>query len=276
VPESRAPGRTRLDLVGAAVVTAALVAIVLPLIEGRAHGWPVWTWVSLGVAPLLLADFALTQRRLATRGGSPLVHPGLFAQRAFRVGLVGVVAFQATMASFFLVLALYLQEARGLGALESGLVFSLLGAGYLATSLVAAKVTARLGRQALALGAALRVIGLLGLFAAAGAGSIAWLTLPLVVDGAGMGLVMGPLMSSVLANVEPRHAGAASGVLSTAQQVGNAIGIALIGIAFFGAIDAGHTITHAFRSGVLDLAVLSAVVAGLVQLLPKGRPVDAV
>jgi hypothetical protein len=63
---------------------------------------------------------------------------------------------------------------------------------------------------------------------------------------------------------------------TTQAQVGNAIGIALIGIAFFGAIDAGHTITQAFRSGVLDLAVLSAVVAGLVQLLPKGRPVDAV
>jgi EmrB/QacA subfamily drug resistance transporter len=274
VPESRAEGASRLDLVGAAVVTAALVAIVLPLIEGRARGWPAGTWVSLDVAPLLLADFALTQRRLAARGGSPLVHPALFRERAVWVGLVSVVGFQATMASFFLVLALYLQEARGLGALESGLVVSLVGAGYLATSLVAAKVTARLGRQALALGAGLPVVALIGLFLAVGAagahGSIAWLVLPLLVDGAGMGLVMGPLMSSVLVNVRREHAGAASGVLSTAQQVGNAVGIALIGITFFGAIDAGHTIADAFRSGVLDLAALSAVVIGLVQLLPRG------
>jgi hypothetical protein len=134
-------------------------------------------------------------------------------------------------------------------------------------------------RQALALGAGLRAVALIGLFVAVGEvgahGSIAWLVLPLLVDGAGMGLVTGPLMSTVLANVSPQHAGAASGVLSTAQQVGNAVGVAVIGIAFFGAIDAGHTIAHAFRSGLLDLAVLNVVLAGLVHLLPRGRAAQA-
>ena len=203
------------------------------------------------------------------------MHPALFRERAFSVGLASVVVFYAGVASFFLVLALYLQDERGLGALESGLVFSLLGAGFLATSLVASALAERLGRDVLALGAALRGAALVGLWLAVGKvgshGSIAWLALPLLLDGAGMGLVMGPMVSTVLAGVSPQHAGAASGVLATAQQMGNALGIAVIGVVFFGATDAGHSIAHAFRVGLLDLAALSAAVAFLVQLLPRGR-----
>jgi EmrB/QacA subfamily drug resistance transporter len=279
VPESRAESSSRLDLFGAAVVTAALVAIVLPLIQGREQGWPAWTWISLAVAPVLLADFALTQRKLAGRGGSPLVHPGLFAERSFGVGLAGVVLFQATMASFFLVLALYLQDGRGLSPVQAGLLFTLIGAGYMGTSIVASKATERLGRQALALGAGLRVIGLLGMWAAVGevgsGGSVAWLVVPMLIDGAGMGFLTGPLMTIVLANVPAEYAGAASGVLSTAQQVGNAIGVAVIGVFFFGAIDGGHSIIDAFRGSLIDLAVASALLGLLVQLLPGRRSAPA-
>jgi MFS family permease len=102
-------------------------------------------------------------------------------------------------------------------------------------------------------------------------GSIAWLIPPFLVDGAGMGLVMGPLVSTVLQNVPSEHAGAASGVLSAAQQVGNAVGVAAIGVFFFGALDAGQTVQHAFRGGLVDLALLSLVVAALVQLLPQAK-----
>jgi predicted MFS family arabinose efflux permease len=83
-----------------------------------------------------------------------------------------------------------------------------------------------------------------------------------------MGLVMGPVMSTVLEKVSPEHAGAASGVLSTAQQVGNAVGVAAIGVVYFGSLDSGHSIPHAFQLGLVGLAGLSLVVAGVVQLLP--------
>ena len=65
--ESTAPG---LDLLGTALATAALTALVLPLLEGRQHGWSTWTWLSLAAAPVLLAGFVVHQRRLARRGGS--------------------------------------------------------------------------------------------------------------------------------------------------------------------------------------------------------------
>lgn len=75
VPESRADGAPRLDVAGTALVTAGLTAVMLPLIEGRQHGWPAWTWLSLGAAPVLLAAFAAHQRRLARHGGAPLLRP---------------------------------------------------------------------------------------------------------------------------------------------------------------------------------------------------------
>ena len=105
VPESRAERASRLDLTGTVLVTSGLVAVVLPLVEGRQHGWPEWTWVSLALAPVLLIAFATYQRRLSRRGRDPLLEPALFARRAFTAGLVTQLAFWCGQASFFLVLA---------------------------------------------------------------------------------------------------------------------------------------------------------------------------
>jgi EmrB/QacA subfamily drug resistance transporter len=275
VPESRG-GDSCLDLVGADLVTLGLIAILVPLIEGRDHGWPAWTWMSFAAGALLLGTFALYQRRVVARGGSPLVHPELFAERAFTAGLATVVVFYATVASFFLVLALELQEGRGLDALDSGLVFAFEGLGFLVTTMTAGALVARFGRQVLAVGALVRAAALVGLYFAAGHvgahGSVAWLAGALVVDGAGMGLVMGPIITMIVTNVAPKHAGAASGVLSSVQQVGIALGVALIGVVFFGALDAGHAVVDAFRQSVLWLAAGSVVVAVLIQALPgRGR-----
>lgn len=278
IQESRAEGETRLDLAGAVLATLALVAIVLPLVLGREHGWPAWTWTCLGAAIPLLAAFVRSQRRLAARGGDPLVDPALFRERAFTVGLLATILFYTGMGSFFLVLALYLQEGRGLDALGSGLVFTPLAVGYLAASVVSQQLTARLGKQLLALGGAVRAVGLAGLLltvAAVGAGGHVAVLIPaLVVDGVGMGLLTAPLIATVLADMDPRHAGAASGVLSTAQQVGVALGIALVGALYFGALGATPTsddVAHAFQLALVAVAGVSLAVVLLVQLLPPRR-----
>ena len=278
VPESRG-GDTRLDLVGAELVTLGLIAILVPLIEGQDHGWPAWTWVSLAVGALLIGVFAMHQRRGAARGGSPLVHPELFSERAFTAGLATIVVFYATVASFFLVLALELQDGRGLDALDSGLVFAFEGLGFLATTMTAGALVARFGRQVLAVGALVRAVALIALYVIVGQvgphGSVGWLAGALVLDGAGMGLVMGPIITMVVTNVAPRHAGAASGVLASAQQVGVAFGVALIGVVFFGALDAGHAVPSAFRTSLLWLAAGSIAVAALIQALPRASRAEA-
>jgi len=283
IPASRAEGRGRLDLAGTVLVTLGLVAVVLPLIEGREQGWPLWTWLCLAAAAPLLLAFGRYQRWLGVRGGQPLIDPALCGERAFTVGLLITVVFFAGMASFFLVLALYLQQGRGLDPLASGEIFTVLAVGYCATSLGAGRFTQRLGRQALAVGALAIAAGLALLVvtvAHIGLGGPAALLAPaLLLDGAGMGLVIAPLTATVLAGLAPRHAGAAAGVLSTMQQVGGALGVALIGLIFYGALGhvalghvaPRHAYPRAFDAGLLYLIVLALVVAVLIQLLPRDR-----
>jgi MFS family permease len=134
VPESRVEGAHRLDLVGTALITLGLVDIVLPLVEGRQHGWPAWTWLCLGPPrsprPLRAPPASPEPPRRARRCSIPR----LFRERAFSAGLVTQLVFFSSMASYFLVLALYLQQGRGLDALQAGLVFTILAAAYLVAS----------------------------------------------------------------------------------------------------------------------------------------------
>ncbi|AYG05453.1 MFS transporter [Gryllotalpicola protaetiae] len=266
--------KARLDPAGILLVAAAITAIVLPLIQGRDAGWPVWAWLSLGAGAALFAVFVWQQRRLAERGGAPLVNVEMFHDRAFVVGLACQLVFWIGQASFFLVLALYLQSGRGLDALGAGVLFTAIGAGYLLTSMTAGRIARRLGRQVIAMGALLMVVGLALLSAAVIVGgdsaSVGWLIPGLVVDGAGMGLAVAPLASTVLARMHPEYAGSASGVLSTALQIGNALGVALIGIVFYhGLAGAGYGV--AFTHSLVFLLAIAAVLIALTQALPSGR-----
>ena len=271
VPESRGR-RARLDLAGTALATAGLTAIVLPLIEGQQYGWPQWTWLSLAAAPVLLTGFVAHQLRRRARGRAPLVDPGLFRGRTFGVGSLAALTFSLVPPSFFFVLALYLQDGRRLTPLFSGVVFSAVGAGFFAAMLTATAITARLGRQILALGALVVAAGSAALAGAASAMSSAGLLPGLVIAGFGIGMVLVPLSSTVLRGVDAQHAGAASGVLSTAQQVGGALGVAVVGVVFYRVLGAGAAsaaFTGAFRASLYTLAGLTVLTAGLVQLLPR-------
>src|SRR3954447_9672272 len=159
LPESRAADAAPLDPVGLALATLALTAVVLPLVDGREQGWPAWTWVSLALVPVLLAVFVQRQWRQARGGGVPLVDPRWFRDRAFRVGTATQFAFWCGQASYFLVLALWLQAGRGLSALEAGLVFSVLAAAYLVASMRAPALLARFGRGVVVAGALLMAAG---------------------------------------------------------------------------------------------------------------------
>jgi EmrB/QacA subfamily drug resistance transporter len=266
LPESRGE-RARVDLVGTVLITAALTGIVLPLVEGRQQGWPAWTVLCLAAAPVLLAVFVAHQRARAAGGRAPLVRLALFRDRAFGVGTLTGIAFGAVPASFFFVLALYLQDGRGLSPLVSGVVFSAVGVGFFAAMLTAERMTRRMGRQILAVGAAVVAAGCLLAAWAARAGTALELAPGLVTVGFGIGMVLVPLTATALARIAAEHAGAASGVLTTGQQVGGALGVAVIGVVFFGAVGGG--IAHAFAVSLVVLAVLTVATAALVQLLPR-------
>jgi EmrB/QacA subfamily drug resistance transporter len=267
IPETRNPDANRLDMVGTVLVTAGLTAVVLPLVEGRQHGWPAWTWISLAAAPLILAAFVAHQRN----SSAPLIDTSLFRERSFTAGLLTQFAFWGGQASFFLVLALYLQAGRGMSAMDSGLVFTILAASYLGASMASEQLLARFGPRMLAGGTLTLAAGHGLLLAAVGdigtGGSVAPLIPGLLVIGAGMGLVIAPLTTTIMATVDEQRAGAASGMLATTQNVGNALGVAITGVIFFGALDGGYS--HALQLSLAQLAVLLIIAAALTRLLPR-------
>jgi EmrB/QacA subfamily drug resistance transporter len=270
VPESRQQASPRIDTRGTLLATAALTAVVLPLVDGRQHGWPAWTWLSLLAAPILLGSFLAHQRRLARSGGSPLLDVVLFRHRSFSAGLLTQLCFWAGQASFFVVLALYLQVGRGLHPLPAGLVFTILAAAYVTASMRAPALAERHGRRVIAAGALVLATGHALLLAAVAdigvGGALAALVPGLVLVGAGMGLVLAPLATVILQTLEPDRAGAASGMLTTMQNVGNALGVAVTGVIFFGALHSGYA--AAFELALAELALLLVAVAALSRLLP--------
>jgi MFS family permease len=276
ISESRAEHRIGVDVIGITLLTAGLLALVLPLIEGRRDGWPLWTWTSLAAAPLLLGLFGLHEHRLALTGRRPLLDLGLFTQRTFSAGLAAQLALWCGQASFFLVLALYLQNGRGLSAFRSGLVFAILAAAYMAASLRAPALTLRHGRRLIAVGAITLALGHISLLLAVerigAGGSIAALIPGLLLVGAGMGLCITPLTTTVLSAADPHRAGAVSGTLSTMQQLGNSLGVAITGVIFFDTVHGG--IAHAFELSVAELAALLVGVAAFSQLIPPLRGVE--
>src|SRR3984885_3577441 len=129
VRESRAPRRPKLDPVGVILVSAALLLLLYPLVQGRQLGWPAWSFVSMAAAVPVLAAFIGYERFKGRRDGSPLVPMGLFRDRGFAAGMAIAVALFLGIASFGLVLTLFLQLGLGFTPLHAGLTFLPFSAG---------------------------------------------------------------------------------------------------------------------------------------------------
>ncbi len=238
VRESRAPRPPKLDPVGVALITAALLLLLYPLVQGRQFGWPAWTFAAMGASVPVFAAFAGYERIKARRDGSPLVQLSLFRERAFSVGMAIALAFFLGIASFGLVLTLFLQLGLGFTPLHAGLTFLPFSAGVLVSSGAAARLAPRFGRGVTMAGALIIAAGMAGLIVIVrhyGPAVTTWEMTPgLVAAGLGLGAVIAPLADILLADVPRQHAGSASGVFNTGLQLGNSIGIAAIGVVFFG------------------------------------------
>jgi len=237
LPESRAARRPRLDLAGVALVTVALAAIVYPLVEGRSLGWPWWTFALIPAGVLLLGVFALVQVRKSRRGQDPLVPPVLFRDRAFRVGLLATMVFFLGVGAYFLTFSIWLQLGLGRDPLASGLTGLPFAIGSALGSTASVRLVPRFGKRVLLAGTAMLASGMFGVMRTievVGTGLRGIQLSPvLLFCGLGMGLVIAPLLNAILAGVQRENAGAASGVLSTANQVGGAVGVAVVGVLFF-------------------------------------------
>jgi MFS family permease len=242
VPESRSPTAPRLDLIGMAIAVTGVLMLVYPLTEGRRLGWPAWTFLLMAGSVLLLAAFVAYERRRTRTKGSPLVVLDLFRARAFASGMVAWLVFWIALGGFFLMWTLYLQVGLGWTPLHAGLTAVTFAVGASAGAGLAVTVlTPRFGRWVLMAGALLNAGGFISYLWAAtryGPEISSWqMVPPLVLTGFGFGLVVAPMIDAILTAVPVRDAGSASGLLNTTQQVGMALGIALVGVLFFAQLD---------------------------------------
>jgi EmrB/QacA subfamily drug resistance transporter len=233
--ESRAPRPPRLDPAGVLLLTAALVLLLYPLVEGRQLGWPGWTYLMMGLSVPVLAAFTGYELR---RKGSPLIELRMFRQRGFAVGIAIAVVFFLGVSSFGLVLTLFLQQGLGFTPLHAGLTFVPFSLGTFFASGAAARLEPKFGSRVTMAGAlmiAAAMAAVIGIVHHYGAATSTWDLVPaLVAAGLGLGTVLAPLANVVLARVPEQDAGSASGVLNTGFQLGSSIGLALIGVIFFG------------------------------------------
>ena len=263
MPETRSPRAARPDAAGTVLLAATLIAVLLPLTEGRALDWPWWAVVLLGALPFAAAAFVAVERRIERAGREPLVPPSLVAHHSMRRGLLLAIPFFAGFGAFMFVFALVVQDSLHFGAATSGLALAPMAIAFLIASLAMPRLIARFGRDVITAGAILQGLGIAGLALTLWAvwpQVAVWQMAPaMTVMGAGQGLVMPSLFRVVLAEVPIRSAGAGSGVLATTQQVALALGVATLGTLFVSLAAPTSLGTLAAMLIVLGVQVAAAV-----------------
>ena len=246
--ESRAAGGHQLDPGGILIGSAALLLLAVPLVEGREAGWPGWAYAAMALSMPAFAAFVAWEWHVQHRCRVPLVNLRLFRDRGFSLGLLMAVTFFGGLSAFFMTITLFLQQGFGLTPLATGLTFVAFGIGFVGGSRLSSTVAARLGPRVINLGTALMGAGLLAiiLMAKAASGSAMdgrTLAAALLVYGVGQGLTLPSLVTLVVGSsrIPAADAGSASGVFAMVQQVALALGVAVVGGVFFGALDGNTT-----------------------------------
>jgi DHA2 family methylenomycin A resistance protein-like MFS transporter len=216
-----------IDLPGQVAAIAALGCLAGAIIEGGTLGWSHPLVIAGFVASAVLAVLFVAQER---RAAQPMLPLSLFHHRMFALtSLVGLLVNVAFYGLIF-VFSLYFQRVNGMSPFATGLAFVPMMGAVLPVNLVAARVAERIGAPVtIALGAGLAACGCLALLGI-GQGTPYWATCgQLVVIGAGLGLLVPPLTSTLLGSVEKSRSGIAAGVLNATRQTGSVLGVALFG-----------------------------------------------
>jgi EmrB/QacA subfamily drug resistance transporter len=273
LPRSRSRTPRRFDPAGLSLLSAGLLLLLIPLVEGEQLGWPAWCYACFGGCLVAFALLAWWEPRDQRRGGDPLLKPSLLGQSSFSAGAIFALVYFAGFTSVFFTISILWQEGLGRSALMTGLVIVPFSFGSLFSAANSDKLSARLGRMVLITGCAMVAIGLaltaLVVHLTAPVPDGWYLVGPLLFAGLGSGMVIAPNQDFVLASVPRREAGTASAILGTSQRLGSAIGIAIIGTVLFGTLHvrpAARAVPTAFSHSA-QLALLSNVAILVLALL---------
>ncbi|WP_033390368.1 DHA2 family efflux MFS transporter permease subunit [Kibdelosporangium aridum] len=270
VPETKSDHAIKPDLRGMLLVSAALTLILVPLVQGRELGWPLWTFLSMAASVPVFALFIYSSRQ---RGGSALVPMRLFSSRGFSAGSAIAALFFAALAGFFLPYTLTLQLGLGFTPIQAGLTSLPFSIGVALSVVPSNALVTRFGRYVTTVGALVMAGSMVMMLTTVDSGVGFWDLAPwLLIGGLGMGGVVGPIFAMAGAEIAARDAGAASGTLNAADQLGGAVGIAVLGVLFFDGI--GHApdvtaYTSSFSGTTWYVVGTLVAVALLSLLLPR-------
>jgi EmrB/QacA subfamily drug resistance transporter len=261
----------RFDLPGALTSTLGMTALVYGIVRSADAGWsdPL-TVAVLTAGVLLLASFVLNEGRAA----QPIMPLRLFASRERAGAYAARILFLGAMLGFWFFLTQFLQGVYGYSPLEAGIAFLPMTLANFAVALVVPRLTQRLGNaRLLAVGVTLTLIGMAWLSRLSAVSPyLTGVALPMILIGIGQGGALGPLTAAGIAGVAPEDAGAASGLVNVAHQLGGSLGLGVLVTVFAaagsGALAAGDLLAHrvatALTAGTVMLALALAVVVALI------------
>ena len=282
--ETRAVGvARRFDLAGAVTVTAGISLLVYAVVNAGTAGWTSLQTIGLAAtSALLFTAFGVIERRSA----APLVPFRIFRLPALLGSNVAGVLFGAAVYGMFFIITLYLQQVVGYSPLKAGFAWLALSLAALAASVGGAQLVTRIGpRRPLVAGLAIASTGIWILSRVPAEASYVGDLLPaLIVSGIGVGLAFVTMSIGALEGVEERDAGLASGLVNTTQQIGGALGVALLSTiavsrseSFLAAnpkMPPSLALTEGFGDALLAAAAFAAVGAILASVLIR-RTVSA-
>lgn len=273
LPESREPERRRFDVIGAVVLTGGLLLLIHTFDEAVEAGWgSTRTIGGLVVAVILIVAFVLVE----LRSRSPLLPMGIFARRNLRTANIVSLTVMGSVVTLFYFASLYMQQILGWTPMRTGVAYVPLAMSVaVAAGISSVLVTRFSSRLVLVGGLTLSATGLLMLSALGSQVTYATEVLPaFVVVGAGLGLAFVPLQVMALDDVDEREYGVAAGLVSTSQEAGGALGLAVVSTLVLSHIDsrlvAGmDSVTDAQLSGYQlgFVAAACLVVVGLVIVI---------
>jgi EmrB/QacA subfamily drug resistance transporter len=266
----------RVDHVGMATLSTALLLLVVPLVLGRDAGWPAWSWICLVGSVPVFALFVMVERRLADRGGYPLISLSLLRRPPVALGLISQAATRATYFAILFVVALYLQQGLGKSPLYSGLAVVPWVAAFGITGPLLGRVPPRVRRLAAPAGALVLAASFMGIalsVRADAADGVALLVL-LGIGGLGYGAAFSATLSHLTnAVTNDRHAADMSGLFNTTLQIGGVLGVAVFGTTYLNLVTGAGAARaeHGFTVVTLALAATGLAAAVLAQLAVRDR-----
>jgi EmrB/QacA subfamily drug resistance transporter len=276
IPESRDQQARRLDPLGMLLSSGGLLLIAHPLTVGGEKHWPTWSFVMLIAGTLVLAAFVAQQRAKTRKDGCALVALSLFQSKAFAGGLAAQLVFGLVSGVFLLTWVLFMQSGLGLSPGQFAPASVAISIGGMAGAMLASRWAGRHMRRVPQAGAVLIAATLVGyqLLVSAQQTSMPFVAAvaPMILVGAGFGIVGAGLAGLTLSQVGHEDAGSAAGLFTTAMQLGTALGIATASVVFFNHAPAGShgtTVTEAFAGSVWYVVAALAVMWALMFRLPK-------